>query len=361
VYRAPTTPLNDEPRLLPWNRKFLGSKRILRDWIAARIIERVGIPITFLDGFCGTGAVGLAMAIRGARRVVAVDSLLSNCIVLKGFVEVSRLLEGGRMDELISRLNGLPPAPGYITESYGGTYFTTENCSRMDAIRERIECMRAEGSISDGEHTILLAAFVLAADRVANTIGQYDAFLKHIDKRSMENGRHLVDERVRSRFQLQPLQRLDDLPIQVLHGDMISLAPGIHAEVVYFDPPYNSRQYCDNYHVLENIALWKKPALFGKTRKFDRSRMRSPFSNRTEAQDAVEKLIAATPSREIFFSYSSEGILSPEKIRTVLGRRGDVEQIEIDYPVFGNGAGVSVRRSVTEMLFHLKAGRQSRG
>jgi len=26
---------------------------------------------------------------------------------------------------------------------------------------------------------------------------------------------------------------------------------------------------------------------------------------------------------------------------------------EIPYPVFGNGAGVSLRRSVTEYLFHL--------
>jgi len=353
--------VNAESRLLPWNRKFLGSKRVLREWIAERIIERVGTPTIFLDGFCGTGSVGVAMALHGARRVVAVDSLLSNCVVLRGFVEMSRLREDARMARHMSELNELAPVHGYITESYGDTYFTRENCSRMDAIRERIQSMRADGEISDSEHAILLAAFLLAADRVANTIGQYDAFLKHIDKRSMVGGRHLVDERVRSRFVLQPLERLGDISLQVLHGEMISLAPDISADVVYYDPPYNGRQYCDNYHVLENLALWQKPPLFGKTRKFDRRGMRSPFSSMTQAQDAVQRLISATPAREIFFSYSSEGILSPRKIRNVLAQRGDVEQIETEYPVFGNGAGVSVRRNVTEMLFHLRARRGTHG
>ncbi len=302
------------------------------------------------------------MALRGARRVVAVDSLASNCVILRGFVETARQSPGDEsLAPVFSTLNSLPPTRGYITDSYAGAYFTVENCLRMDAIRGRIESMRVDGELSDGEHAILLGAFLLAADRVANTIGQYDAFLKHIDKESMVSGRHLVDERVRSRFSLQPLERIDGLSLEVVQGDMIGLAPRVGAEVVYYDPPYNGRQYCDNYHVLENLALWQKPALFGKTRKFDRSGMRSPFSSAARAENALEKLIAATPARDIFLSYSSEGILSRQQIREILARRGNVEEIETEYPVFGNGAGVSVRRNVTELLFHLRAGRHGSG
>ena len=55
---------------------------------------------------------------------------------------------------------------------------------------------------------------------------------------------------------------------------------GLRTDVAYFDPPYNGRQYCDNYHVLENLARWEKPPLFGKTLKFDRSGLRSPFSQK---------------------------------------------------------------------------------
>jgi adenine-specific DNA-methyltransferase len=353
-----TITLKAEAAFLPWNRKFLGSKRLLRDWIAKRIIRKVGVPSIFLDGFCGTGSVGLAMAQRGARRVLAVDSLQSNCAILRGFVQAARLpADDPRTAALLSQLNSRPLRRGYITESYGGTYFTVENCARMDSIRERMEEMRRSNEISEDEHDILLASLLLAADRVANTIGQYDAFLKHIDRKSKAGGRHLVDQRVQSRFFLQPLGRLEGLELEVIQGDMIHLAPSLFADVAYYDPPYNGRQYCDNYHVLENLALWQKPPLFGKTRKFDRSGMRSPFSSVTEAAAALEKLIFATPAHDIFLSYSSEGILSREEILGILTRRGQVEEIGTEYPVFGNGAGVSVRRSVTERLFHLRTGR----
>lgn len=355
---ASTTSLGAETQLLPWNRKYLGSKRLLRDWIAQAIIQRVGVPSEFLDGFCGTGSIGVTLALRGAGRVISVDSLQSNCIILQGFVETGyRPAADERMASLLAKLNALPPSPGYITESYAGTYFTEENCGIMDSIRERIESLKAEEKISDAEHSILLASFLLAADRVANTIGQYDAFLKHIDSKGRQLGRHLVDDRVRTRFFLQPLARLEGLALDVVHGDMLSLAPGLNADTVYFDPPYNGRQYCDNYHVLENLACWKKPPLQGKTRKFDRTGMKSPFSMQG-ADAALEKLVGGTPARDVFLSYSSEGLLSREEIHGILSRHGRVEEIGTEYPVFGNGAGVSVRRSVREMLFHLTTGGQ---
>ena len=192
---------------------------------------------------------------------------------------------------------------------------------------------------------------------MANTIGQYDAFLKHIDGKARSAAATLWTRGSRSRFLLQPLGRLEGLELEVVQGDMIHLAPSLFVDVAYYDPPYNGRQYCDNYHVLENLALWQKPPLFGKTRKFDRSGMRSPFSSADGAAGALERLISTTSARDVFLSYSSEGILSREEIRSILGRYGDLQEIETAYPVFGNGAGVSVRRNVSEMLFHLRTGR----
>ncbi len=41
---------------------------------------------------------------------------------------------------------------------------------------------------------------------------------------------------------------------------------------------------------------------------------------------------------------------------TALRARGTVSCTEMPYPVFGNGAGVAARRSVTEYLFHVAVG-----
>jgi len=321
------------------------------------IICRIaGTPAAFVDGFFGTGSVSVAMARRGARQVTAVDNLRSNCVILRGFTAASP-----RIPSLLERLNATAPLRGYISNHYAGTYFTGENCRRMDGVREEIQRMRAAAEITDAEHDILLASFILAADRVANTIGQYDAFLKNIRGRNLPGGPHLLDERVRTPFVLQPLDHIADARFDVREGDMVALAPGLPADVVYFDPPYNHRQYCDNYHVLENLARWEKPPLHGKTRKFDRTGLKSPFSRKNGAAEALRALVAGARAPHVFLSYSSEGILARDEILGILSARGTAEVIEIPYPVFGNGAGVSRRRIVSEYLFHLAPRTTPRG
>jgi adenine-specific DNA-methyltransferase len=343
-----------ETLLTPLNRKYLGSKRLLRAWIADRIVQATGVPERFLDGFCGTGALSLEMLARGAGRVTAIDSLRSNCLILRGACAAPADAAGrARLAELLASLNRLPPREGYITASYGGTYFTRENCRRMDAVREEIERLRADGAIGTAEHEWLLGCFLLAADRVANTLGQYDAFLKHLDTESVVGGRHVRDGRVTDPFVLRPLAPVArGSAVTVLEADLAAgpELPGVDA--AYLDPPYNGRQYCDNYHVLENLARWNRPVLRGRTRKFDRAGMRSPFSTRRGAAGALASTLARLRARHLFVSYSSEGILSRDELAGLLSAHGEVTVHEEAYPVFGNGAGVSRRRQVTELLFH---------
>src|SRR5208283_3269277 len=211
--------------VLPYNRKYLGSKRQLREWLSESICAIAGTPGSFIDGFFGTGSVSVAMAHRGVRKIAAVDTLRSNCVILRGFTTQSP-----RAAELIDHTNASPPLKGYIDESYAGTYFTGENCRKMDGIREEIDRLLRAVEISAGEHDILLASFLLAADRVANTIGQYDAFLKHIGGRARIGGRHILDERVRTPFVLQPLDVIANASFDVREGDMVSLASEIEAD-----------------------------------------------------------------------------------------------------------------------------------
>ena len=353
VARAPV--LDDAARTLrPFVRKYLGSKRLLRGWIADRICQSAGVPESFLDGFFGTGSISHEMALRGARRISAVETLRSNCVILRGCCRAREEGSLARLAVWMRRLNELDPMRGYLTESYADTYFTAENCARMDAIREEMERLVAAGEVTTADHEQLLASFLLEADRVANTLGQYDAFLKNPRGPSMVDGRHLVDGRVRSPFRLRPLAPFPADGVDVIEGDLLQVASRMQIDVAYFDPPYNTRQYCDNYHVLENLARWEKPILRGKTRKFDRDGLKSPFSRRREAAGALAALIAATRARHLFLSYSSEGIVAAESIFELLSRRGEVRVFEHTYPVFGNGAGVSRRRNVVEYLFHVR-------
>ncbi len=329
------------------SRKYLGCKRRLARWIADSIFAVAGKPTSFIDGFCGTGAIGLEMLTRGVGRVTCVDNLRSNTLILDG------LLSGADLERLRRArcyLNAMPPQSGYATRWYAGTYFTRDNCMRIDAIRPQVDLLLACGRIGPPERSALLASLLLACDRAANTVGQYDAYLKHLGRRPVEGGRHLVDSRVYEPLRLTPLRTIEAPGARVLTGDLLDLAPRIDAQIAYLDPPYTTRQYIDNYHVLENIARWQQPELYGKTLKFPRGDLKSPFSTRRGAARAIAALLDAVRARWIAVSYNSEGIVPIDDLAALARRRGPVRMLARPYPVFGRGAGVARRRSVIEYL-----------
>ena len=334
------------------SRKYLGSKQRLIRFIRQAICSRVPAIGRFVDGFAGTGVVADAFA-RDAESIVANDLLFSNYVVIRAYLCGSERNVGvERVRELLSELNGLEPVSGYAVSNYGGRYFTERNAGAIDAVRERIEVYAREGMCTEQEKLILLTSLLYGADKVANTVGQYDAYLKHIGEASYDGeGKHLIDDNVYRPLCLKMPRIRFDVNAEVHNEDLNSLIRRIRGNVLYLDPPYNTRQYVDCYHVLENIARWGKPPLFGKTRKFDRDELKSRFSRRADVEAAFADCIDNADFGHIFVSYNNEGILSRDTIGEVLQSRGPVEVLEEDYSVFGNGAGRSRKRPIIERLY----------
>jgi adenine-specific DNA-methyltransferase len=343
------------------NRKYLGAKHRLLDFVSHAILARVPEPWVFIDGFAGTGVVAYRFR-RQARRIVANDLLYSNYVACQAFLNSTPdNVRPARLAELLELLNRLPPRPGYAHRHYGGRYFTPENAARIDAVREGIEELQLRDACTGQEKLVLLTSLLYAADKAANTVGQYDAYLKNLHTaggRRGEAGRHLVDSNVFKPLQLlPPVLELGTGGHSVYNEDLNRLIHRLEGEVLYLDPPYNGRQYVDCYHVLENILRWNKPRLYGTTRKFRREALKSRYSRRREAAQALAELIEAARCEHIFLSYNSEGIIADGELLAILERRGPVEVLEQEYAVFGNGAGCARRRSVRERLFYCRVRR----
>lgn len=239
--------------------------------------------------------------------------------------------------------------------SYGGTYFSEENAARIDAVREAILGAATTDQCTKQEEYILLTSLLFAIDKVANTVGQYDAFLKNLGKNAYDmNGRHLIDSNVYKPLRLLlPKIEMDGFHT-VYNEDANVLSRRLQSDVVYLDPPYNNRQYIDNYHVLENILRWDKPPLYGKTKKPERHSLKSAYSRKATALGALSDLVCNLNCTHLFLSYNNEGIISHEQIRELLKTQGDAEFVEEPYTVFGNGAGQSVKRSTLERLYYCR-------
>ena len=108
---------------------------------------------------------------------------------------------------------------------------------------------------------------------------------------------------------------------------------------------FNSRQYCDAYHLLENIIKWEKPEVFGVAKKFDRAKLKSKYSLQS-ATEPFSELIKNANCKYILFSYNnmqekgnirSNAKISDEDIFKILGKKGEVEVFEQEYKEFNTG------------------------
>ena len=116
-------------------------------------------------------------------------------------------------------------------------------------------------------------------DKIANTVGHYDAYRRNMEfEKSLKLNVLLPEENINSN--------------NVCYNfDANELIKTIKGDLLYLDPPYNSRQYCDAYHLLENVARWEKPEVYGVARKMDRTSLKSDYCMIT-ATKAFEELIA---------------------------------------------------------------------
>jgi adenine-specific DNA-methyltransferase len=96
--------------------------------------------------------------------------------------------------------------------------------------------------ITPHERDLLLAQLLEAMDRVANTSGHNNAYHKTWLKRALKKIRLEVPV---IEFPGRPLGRAHQLKAE----DLVRSLP--EAELAYYDPPYNERQYSKLYHVYE--------------------------------------------------------------------------------------------------------------
>lgn len=166
--------------------------------------------------------------------------------------------------------------------------------------------------ITEGEYFFLLACLIEAIDKYANTASVYGAFLKHLKKSA---ARTLV---------LKPVDIiLSDQKHKVYNENIDVLIKKIKGDILYLDPPYNHRQYATNYHLLETIARYDNPIIYGKTGLREYSQQKSVWALRGKVKQAFKELILNADMRYIFLSYNNEGLMSPEDVKEIMSLRGE--------------------------------------
>lgn len=312
------------------NRRYLGNKYKLLPFIK-RVVQEQKLEFSSLaDIFAGTGAVSSAFT---DKQIITNDLMYSNYICNFAWFGAEKY-DAEKIVEYVVRYNAESKFhENYMTENFADTYFSADDCARIGFIREDIEISFNNGDLNNRERALLITSLLYAMDKIAKTCGHYDAYRKGAEfDSSLELYVPLAEQN-------------NNENNQCYNMDANELVKSLYADLVYIDPPYNSRQYCDAYHLLENVARWQKPEVHGVAKKMDRSELKSRYCTQS-ATEAFEQLIADIKAKYILLSYNnmaekgnnrSNAKISDDDIMRILKNKGTVSVFSEGYKAFTTG------------------------
>ena len=328
------------------SRRYLGNKFKLLNFIEEIVKEKCIGYKSFCDIFAGTGVVGNHFN-DNFTKIISNESLYSNYVSLYAWLAPGQF-DKTKISESTHMLNNIClNGDNYASRHFGGAYFTMENAKKIGLIREKIE----ELDLNPKERAILLTSLLYAIDKVANTCGHYDAF------------RRTLDATTPIKLLIPDIKQERNWQNEIYREDANRLIRSIAPDILYIDPPYNSRQYCDSYHLLENIMTWKKPKVFGVAKKMLRDDLKSQYCLKTAAR-AFDDLISNANCKYILVSYNnmaekgnqrSNARIKDEEIVRILSKKGKTEIFETGFKSFTTGK--SKIDEHTERIFFCKVSR----
>lgn len=328
------------------NRRYLWNKFKLLNFIK-EVIEEEKISFnTLTDLFAWTWVVWDFFN-DWKTKIISNDILLSNYCSLETFLKTKKS-NFKNIQKYIDYLNNLeiPKKDNYVSINYWDRYFDYNNALLIWEIREEIEKL----DISKIEKNILLSSLVYSVDKIANTCWHYAAYRKKLDKYQ------------RLKLEIPNINFENNLNNEVFHEDANELIKKIETDILYIDPPYNSRQYFNSYHVLENIVKWDKTELEWVTKqRKDRWNFKSEYCT-IKAKDIFSDLIKNANAKYIIVSYNntwekldarSNSRIKDNEILDILWKKWVVKVYKKDYKYYSTWKNTNIKNH-KEILYVCK-------
>lgn len=309
------------------NRRYIGNKAKLTQWIKQLILLHTSSNASFFDVFAGTGSVANALSSH-FQHVIVNDLLHANRVIYQAFWGVGEV-DKNKIQHIAQTIqtcktDDLPN--NYFSDNFGGKFFSEPVAKQIGFAREYLDRL----NLTPKEHSILLASLIYSADKISNTVGHFDAYIKK-DIASKPLPFDLINWSIQEKF-------------QIFQEDANQLVRQQSADVVYLDPPYNSRQYSRFYHVYETLVKWNKPILSGVAMKPNAENM-SDYC-RSTAPTVFADLVANIQAKYIVVSYnntyfsksnSSRNKIELQQIVDTLNSRGQTKIFTQEHRAFNTG------------------------
>lgn len=304
--------------------RYMGSKNKLLPYI--RDITKQFKYETALDLFSGSCVVSYLFKAEG-KTVISSDYMALSSTISKALIENNR--ETLPISTAINLLKESPYSDLFVQRNFKDLYFTDDENVLIDNIRANIKRLR-----NPYRKAIALASLIRACTKkrprgvFTYTGHRYDDGRKDL-RISLEN--HFLNA-----VEIFNNAVFDNCKDNLsMRKDAMNSTTAV--DLVYMDPPYYSlhsdNEYVRRYHFVEGIACdWKEVEMqwHTKTKKF--KNYPTPFSNRTGARDAFDKLFMKYKNSIVIVSYSSNCLPSLDDMVSMLSKyKNTVEVLSLDY------------------------------
>lgn len=340
--------------------RYIGNKTNLLENINQVIKDNCqGDEKSFCDLFSGTASV--ARYFKNRYRIISNDLLYFSYILQRATIsnneipKFEKLKKELKIENILDYLETVDikdkKYKSFIYDNYSPNkkcermYLTPENAKRIDFIRNTIEEWKKEKLINENEYFYLLASLIEGVPFVSNITGTYGAYLKTWDKRAFK------------KFEMIRINVINNYESnECYREDANELIKKISGDILYIDPPYNSRQYLPNYHLLETIARYDEPEINGKTgiRTYDKEK--SNYCIKSKVYDELDELISNAKFKHLIVSYNQDGLLKKEEIEQILKKYGDKDTYklyQIPYKQYQNKLTKKIEKHY-EYIFYIK-------
>ncbi|MCP5105477.1 MAG: Dam family site-specific DNA-(adenine-N6)-methyltransferase [bacterium] len=330
--------------------RYMGSKQTILPhiWKVASQFDFESV----IDLFSGSGIVGYMFKTQGKQ-------VFSNDFMAMGATFTLAMVENNHFtlseDDIQSLLDRSVETDHFVSDRFKDLYFKDEDNHLIDCIRANIKKIRDKYKRALALSALMRAAMKKRPRGIFTYTGhryddgrrdlkisfeeQFVNAVKAVNQAVFDNGK-----KNRSRW-----------------GDAMTMHR--KADLVYMDPPYYSplsdNDYVRRYHFVEGIAHdWKDVEIqdHTKTKKF--KSYPSPFSSRTGAHDAFDKLFKKFKDSILMVSYSSNSLPTKEEILSLMAQyKKHVNVVSLDYRYSFANQGHKVSSNKNKVQEYIFVGR----
>lgn len=304
--------------------RYIGSKQKLLNFLEDNMLSKLKDNESFFEGFSGSGILSQYIASKDIKlKVTGADiSKYSESLFLIPNIynefskeELFNIFKNFSLEKPLKGIfyHEFSPEGKPVTYHEPRNFYHPASAIMIDTYKHYISNLLNQNMINIEQKNILMFFLLSYACKSANTTSVFGAFLK---------GKPKFKPLDLSFFQ-KVINDLEEVKktkssFSFIENDIINSLEKIgKQDIIYLDPPYNTRKYESNYHILNyvadldfNIEKIKK----GTKTALPIQQHKNPFGNAKNTETIFKQMIllSVKKSKKTYISYNTDGIITQE-------------------------------------------------